>query len=70
MRSIKLNETVIVLRMCSVVTPFRDGTGSEILASVCTCCFTAETIVKYDSDFETFLIRTIANFWQTINQED
>ena len=34
-----------------------------ILTSVCTCCFTAETFVKYDSDSEMFLIRILANYW-------
>lgn len=58
----------MVLRRHSVVTPFRDGTSSKILTSVCTCCFTAETVVKYDSVSEMFPVRTIANFWKNINQ--
>lgn len=48
----------------------RGGTGSKILASVCTCCFTAETVVRYYSGSEMLLIRTTANFQQTVNQKD
>lgn len=45
-------------------------TGSKILASVCTCCFTAGTVVRYYSGSEMLLIRTIAKFQQTVNQKD
>lgn len=39
-------------------------------ASTCTCYFTAETVIRNNSDSEMFLVRIIANIWQVINQEN
>lgn len=38
--------------------------------STCTCYFTAETVIRNNSDSEMFLVRIIANIWQVINQEN
>lgn len=39
-------------------------------ASTCTCYFTAETVIRNNSDSEMFLVRVIGNIWQVINQEN
>lgn len=38
--------------------------------STCTCYFTAETVIRNNSDSEMFLVRVIGNIWQVINQEN